>query len=241
MPTRTLVCRDEIHLTTEATAPVLSHLASLGTNSTRPTALALSGGRLAKPFFQALAACASLHGVDLNALHYFWADERCVPPEHPDSNFAAAREILLEPFAVPAERIHRLEGEREPLEAAARANADWARWQSLHPRKPAGPDVILLGVGEDGHVASLFPGNLAVDLAATDPFRAVTGPKPPPRRLTMGYPLLWNAGLAVILAGGPGKRMIVEESLAGRIDSPLRRVLAGREDRGLDTFVLLQM
>jgi 6-phosphogluconolactonase/glucosamine-6-phosphate isomerase/deaminase len=80
-------------------------------------------------------------------------------------------------------------------------------------------------------VASLFPGNMKVDLEASRAFRAVRGTKPPPDRLTAGYPVLWEAGVVVVLATGRGKEEVVMGSVEGRLDTPLARVLMGRGGR----------
>lgn len=199
----------------------------------RDFGLALSGGRVAPLFFREWVRQARARGVDVRAVDYFWCDERCVPPDHEDSNFRVVRQELLEPLAVPPERVHRLEGEREPGMGAAQAMEDWGVWTEGRRRRGRNPgwDVAVLGVGEDGHVASLFPGNLPVDLAATAAFRAVRGPKPPPDRLTAGYGVLWEAERVVVLATGRGKEEVVRASLSGTRDTPLARVVAGREGR----------
>ncbi len=201
--------------------------------------LALSGGRVAAVFFAELVRQSRNRGVELGGADYFWCDERCVPPDHADSNYRVARAVLLEPLGVVPERIHRLVGEAAPGEGEALAREDWRIWGERRlgrGRRPA-LDGAVLGVGEDGHVASLFPGNMSVDSGAVGKgaggatFRAVRGPKPPPDRLTMGYGLLWEADLLVILATGSGKREVVTESLTGGLDTPLARVLKGRMDR----------
>jgi 6-phosphogluconolactonase len=240
MPTEVVACPDEISAAAEAARRVLAVLRAATSRGGTP-GLALSGGRIARRFFEELVARAVSEGVDLKSVDFFWADERCVPPEDALANFATAREALLEPARVPTRRVHRLEGELDPALAVARATADWRAWQSARGEADPGLDLVVLGVGEDGHVASLFPANLKADLAATEPFRAVTGPKPPPRRLTMGYPMLWEAGRVVVLATGPGKEAVVDGSLSGQIDTPLSRVLAGRDARGRPTVVVRQM
>lgn len=204
----------------------------------RDVSVALSGGRVAPLFFRELVRQSRMRGADLGAADFFWCDERCVPPDHGDSNFREARMELLEPLNVAPERVHRLEGERSPEVGAERARADWQKWAAGRKRRgrPAALDCVVLGVGEDGHVASLFPGNMAADLAALAPIRAVRGPKPPPDRLTLGYRELWEAAWVVVLATGRGKEDVVMGSLAGALDTPLARVLKGRQ--GQETRVI---
>jgi len=199
----------------------------------RDFALALSGGRVAPVFFRELVRQSRRRGLDLGAADFFWCDERCVPPDHAESNYREARRELLEPLKVPDDRIHRLEGERAPGEGAERAMDDWSGWVEgrLRRRRRGTWDCAVLGVGEDGHVASLFPDNMAEDLSATRAFRAVRGPKPPPDRLTAGYTVLWETGELVVLATGRGKEEVVVGSVGGRLDTPLARVLKGRSGR----------
>jgi 6-phosphogluconolactonase len=222
-----ILCRDETHAAAEAARFVLDAFVS---RRQPEFGLALSGGRVASRFFGALVAESSRRGVPFGNSHFFWADERCVPPNHAESNFRLARAQLLEPLAVAPSHIHRLAGELPPSEAVALATDDWQRWERRRARGHT-LDCVVLGVGEDGHVASLFPDNLGTDLAALAPVRHVTGPKPPPDRLTLGYPVLWHAARVLVLAPGPAKRPIIDASLAGTLDTPLARVIRGRGSR----------
>ncbi len=222
-------CRDEEHAAGEAARVVLDAFVRAGE---RDFALALSGGRIAPTFFAALIRESRRRRSPLDLADFFWADERCTPPDHPESNYRVARTHLLEPLGVELARVHRIPGELTPAEAARRASDDWLAGQRRGGDGEASLDCLVLGVGEDGHVASLFPGNLAADLAADrPPFRAVVGPKPPPDRITMGYPMLWNASLLVVLAPGNGKREIVQASLRGTSATPLHHVLRLRSER----------
>src|SRR5437867_11649067 len=150
--------------------------------------VALSGGRIARRLFTALAGSAKARPQPLGSVHFFWGDERCVPPNDPESNFGMARELLLTPCKVADENIHRVRGEDEPDSAAASAESELRR---IAPSAGAGQpvfDLIFLGMGEDGHVASLFPNEPEDAIAASAVYRAVTASKPPPRRITLGYP-----------------------------------------------------
>lgn len=190
--------------------------------------VALSGGRIAATFFSALAAQAAARKLSLNVVHFFWSDERCVPPDASESNFRLAREFLLDPLRVPENRIHRIHGEKPPAEAAAAAEADLRN--SIHVLKDDQPilDLVLLGVGEEGHVASLFPGEPQTVLAGRSVFRPVRAVKPPPQRITLGYPAIAAARQVWVLASGAGKEAALRQSLAPDGSTPLARVLASR-------------
>ncbi len=221
-------CRDDRHAAGEGARLLLDAFVRGGEG---PFAVGLSGGRSAPMLFAEMVRQSRLRNSSLADCDFFWADERCVPATHDESNFRLAKSHLLDPLGVRAERIHRLAGEMPPDRAAERANLDWAQWANRLGDSEPVLDCLVLGVGEDGHVASLFPENLARDLPAPEPFRAVIGPKPPPQRLTMGYPLLWSARLVVVVATGAGKQTVIRESLAGTLDTPLTRVLRGRPGR----------
>jgi 6-phosphogluconolactonase len=150
--------------------------------------------------------------LDWSSWHVWWSDERDVPPDHEDSNERLARETLLDRVGVPDEQIH-------PLRSTV---------VELPPRF----DLILLGIGPDGHTASLFPGR--PELEATEPIVYVSEPGLPPLhpRYTFTLPLL-NAGPVVaFLVGGEGKREILARVLAGDESLPAARV------RAPQTFVL---
>lgn len=221
----TLTCRDDRHAASEAARIVLDAFVLDGE---RDFALALSGGRIAPVLGAELARQAALRNTPFAEADFFWADERCVRPDHPESNYRVAKASLLDRLGVAPGRVHRLLGDLPPDQAVIRANADWAQWAERRGPHRDVLDAVLLGVGEDGHVASLFPDNLPQDLVSTVPFHSVVGPKPPPQRLTLGYPLLWNARRVVVLATGEGKASVVRDSLAGRLECPLARVLHGR-------------
>lgn len=194
----------------------------------RPFLLALSGGRIAKSFCIALARELAPSPALLRNVHFFWADERCVPPEDAESNYKVADENLLKPLAVPAAQIHRLRGEDEPDAAARQAEMELRSVAGAGSDGPTILDLILLGMGEDGHTASLFPeeGTRFVNDARV--FRPVVATKPPPQLITMGYQTLVAAREAWVLASGKGKEAALQRSLSGACNTPLGRVLAMR-------------
>lgn len=156
--------------------------------------LALAGGSTPRPLYDRLAA--GLGGpVDWAAVEIFFGDERCVPPEDPASNYRMAREALLDRVAVPEAQIHRIEGERPPEEAAAA----YAGRLGLAPL-----DVVLLGLGEDGHTASLFPGTPGLR-QETRPVVVTVSPAPPAARISLSLRALCAARCALFLATGARK------------------------------------
>jgi 6-phosphogluconolactonase len=121
----------------------------------------LCGGDTPRELYQALAEAPDHDGIDWRRMHLFWGDERCVPPDHPRSNYGMVNDILLKRVPVPARQVHRIPGEIEPRKAARIYEA------GLREYFQAGPprfDLVLLGMGGDGHTASLFPGSAAVEL-----------------------------------------------------------------------------
>jgi len=190
--------------------------------------VALSGGRIAKDFFNRVAQLAQERRQSLAQVHFFWADERCVAPTDAESNFRIATELLFQPLGLPAGNIHRLRGEDEP-EAAARAGE--AELRRIAPANGAGLpvlDLVLLGMGEDGHVASLFPGEAEDVMNSSAVYRAVTASKPPPRRISLGYGALVAAREVWMLASGSGKETALRESLSPTGATPLARLLRAR-------------
>ena len=171
----------------------------------RRCAIALSGGVTPRPVYAALAAPDLASDVDWNRVDVYFADERAVPPDHPDSNFRMARETLLAPLMVPEAHIHRMQGERRDLDTAAAA---------YDHELPATLDVLLLGMGADGHTASLFPGSPAL----AEQLRRVVvveSPKPPPRRMTITPPVIAAARHIAVLVTGKDKAPAVARALEG--------------------------
>jgi 6-phosphogluconolactonase len=194
-----------------------------------PYAAALSGGRITKTFFAALADLAKSSKASLTNVHFFWADERCVGPTDPESNYRLAWENLLQPLAIAQDKIHRLKGEISPGAAVAEAIQDIRR---VVPANAAGVpvlDMVFLGLGEDGHIASLMPNASAAVLDSREPFLHVSdSPKPPPNRLTLSYPVLAAAKNVWALVTGAGKTEALRESLKPAGQTPFARVLRSR-------------
>jgi 6-phosphogluconolactonase len=205
-----------------------------------PYTVALSGGRITKDFFQEIVAQVqadpSGFGRVFDGVHFFWADERCVPPTDPESNYAMARELLFEPLEIPEAQIHRLRGEGQEAEALKEAVSAICKVAPMSNGQPA-LDMVFLGMGEDGHTASLFPGE--PEEVMNDPaiYRAVTAVKPPPRRITLGYGTIAAARAVWVLISGKGKEEALKKSLLPTGVTPLGRVMSLRKQTTIYTDV----
>ncbi len=192
-----------------------------------PYCVAVSGGRIAQKFFTAVADLAPTRPGCFDRTHFFWGDERCVPPTDAESNFGLAKAHLLDPLAISPDKIHRLRGEIAPKWAATEAEAEICRIAPLNESGQPVLDLIFLGMGEDGHVASLFPGS--PEEAPQSVYLPVVASKPPPQRLTLSFAALGAARQVWVLASGAGKHSALRESLAADGTTPLARVLRMRE------------
>jgi len=128
-------------------------------NQKNTFSVALSGGSTPKSLYKFLAQDSSADHLPWDKIHFFWGDERAVPPDHPDSNFLHASLTLLEPRHIPALNVHRIRGELDPKTSAALYQEEILAWFKDTPPRF---DLVLLGMGADGHTASLFPGSQAL-------------------------------------------------------------------------------
>jgi 6-phosphogluconolactonase len=182
---------------------------------------ALAGGKTPEELYRLLASAPYSSGIDWTRVHFFWSDERCVPPDHADSNYRMARESLLEHVRPPEEHVHRLQGELPPLLEASRYEGELARGSersgaSAVPRL----DLILLGMGSDGHTASLFPGAAAI----SERQRWITATRIEGRevaRLTFTLPLINAAASVLFLVAGADKAAMLARVAAGHPEDPL--------------------
>ena len=176
--------------------------------------MALAGGTTPNALYERLATDYR-DAVPWHAIHFFWGDERHVPPAHPDSNFRAAYEAMLSRVPVPEAHIHRIHAE---LPDAATAALEYERTlrREFAVDEAALPvfDLVLLGLGPDGHTASLFPGSAA--LRQTE--RLVLAPwieKAQSYRITLSLPVLNHALLVAFLVSGASKAEVVRAVLEG--------------------------
>jgi 6-phosphogluconolactonase len=208
-----------------------------------PFHVALSGGRIAEAFYEAVVSRVRDEHRHVDHIHFFFADERCVPPADPESNFMTARQSLFDPLHIRAEQIHRIHGETDDTFAAKEAEAELCRIAPMDPSGQPILDLVILGMGEDGHTASLFPGEPESLINDTAVYRAVTAVKPPPRRITLGYAPLKAARQLVVLASGKGKKSILRQVLKEISEAspnlPLARVLHGHKNAVIFTDVAI--
>lgn len=218
------------NLAAAAAADIVNRLQTAAATRSSVT-LALSGGRIAIPLFHHLSALLAAQPELVRRLHWFWADERAVPPEHPESNFAIARQHLFEPLQIDPGRQHRIRGELPPPEAASLADLALRQQTGATRESPPGLDLVWLGMGEDGHVASLFP-NGSVELPyPTSAYGFVrNAPKPPPVRITLTWQALTAANHILVLVAGPGKASALQRALQGDTSLPLGQLLRLRPD-----------
>lgn len=198
-----------------------------------PFTVALSGGRISKLLFASLAHAIAGAKVSLEEVHWFFADERCVSPGDPESNFAAAKSLLFAPLNIPPEHIHRLHGEIDPLTASRTAESELCRVASLDSQGQPILDVLFLGMGEDGHVASLFPPVTDESKSAQSVYYPVVAAKPPPRRITLSYGAIAAAKQVWILVSGNGKESALSGAFTEGSGLPIRRVLETRNHTDL--------
>jgi 6-phosphogluconolactonase len=168
-------------------------------------AACLAGGGTPRPAYEALAGAPLRDTVPWPRVRIFFGDERAVPPDDPDSNFRMVSEALLARAGIPAGNVHRMEAEAADLERAA---DDYAALL------PEALDVLVLGIGPDGHTASLFPGSPALRERSRRVVPA-RGPRPPERRLTITPPVIAAARRVLVLAAGADKAGAVARALRG--------------------------
>lgn len=192
-------------------------LAAMSARAGRPFTVALSGGSTPAILYRLLSSSPFRETLSWSNVHLFFGDERCVPPNSPDSNYRMAFETLISHIEIPPQNVHRMPGELADHGAAARQYESDLR-AFFHLSNGEGPrfDLILLGMGPDGHCASLFPHKPALQerqqlVVATDP-----GLQPFVPRLTLTLPTLNNAANVLFLVAGADKA----ETLARVLNGP---------------------
>src|SRR5882757_7540136 len=181
--------------------------------------IAISGGTTPKSMFELLADPAEqfLKQVPWDRIELYWVDERCVPPDHPESNYRMTKEALLSKVPLPAERVHRMEGELDPEVAAARYESVIRNGFRLEGAETPTFDLILLGMGDDGHTASLFPHTEALNEMS----RLVVANHVPQKdtwRITLTWPVINQGREVAFLIEGAGKSQVLHDVFLGPYD-----------------------
>jgi 6-phosphogluconolactonase len=177
--------------------------------------VALSGGKTPEQLYRRLVSSSTARMSEWDDTHFFFSDERCVPPDNSESNFHLADQALFHPLKIHEDRIYRMQGEHPNPDAAASDYEQLLRGATNASTGWPELDLVLLGVGNDGHTASLFPGTDA--LREND--RAVTvghAPSNPRNRLTLTLGVLNHASVVLFLASGDSKAAIVQRILEPR-------------------------
>ncbi len=174
--------------------------------------IALSGGTTPRSVYMLLGSEPMCSMIPWANVHLFWGDERCVPPDNAESNFRMVKEALLDKIAIPSTNIHRTKAEQNPAIAAQEYEEEIKQTFQLKGDALPRFDVILLGLGEDGHTASLFPGTTALQ----EQHKLVTEvyvEKLKAYRISMTLPLINNARHLLFLVSGKGKAGMLAEVL----------------------------
>lgn len=201
----------------EAFARHLVLLVSKSGNEQKPFTIALSGGATPKLLYKLLAGKYN-ESTDWRGVHFFWGDERCVPPDDPESNYGTAYRIFLSRINIPEKNIHRIKGEEDPAKEAARYGAEILRYTGISENIPEF-NIIILGVGDDGHIASIFPGN--PDLLNSKEICEVTRhPASGQKRITITGKVINNADSIFFIVTGSRKAQIINQIFGKAAESP---------------------
>ena len=223
--------RVEVHadanaLATAVAGELLTRLADAQAAGGVPQ-VALTGGTIAEDIHREIARLAPGAEVDWSRVVFWWGDERFVAPDSPDRNALQAREAFLDVVGVDPANVHEMPSTADATDVDAAAAAYTT---ALKAHGSGEFDVVMLGIGPDGHIASLFPGFPQLD--STDPTVGVTGsPKPPPERVSLTFPALNRARSVWFLVSGEGKSGAVASALGGadRHDTPAAGVVGHEE------------
>ncbi|UDY25113.1 6-phosphogluconolactonase [Nocardioides sp. Kera G14] len=204
---RVEVHEDAAELSAAIAGELLSRIADLQAAGDVPQ-ICLTGGTIAEAIHRDVARLADDSGVDWGAVDFWFGDERYVDPDSPDRNVGQAKAAFLDELGVPAHRIH------EMASTSAAGSVDEGA-EAYAAEVPERFDVMMLGVGPDGHIASLFPGFAQLDVEDTLAVGVTGSPKPPPHRISLTYPALRRGASVWFLVSGEGKAGAVASALGG--------------------------
>jgi len=176
--------------------------------------IALPGGSTPERFFEYLSGPIS-DEINWNVVHLYWGDERCVPPEHPDSNYGMTKKALLNKIDIPPANIHRINGESNPEAEVLRYSKEVKTTVSTKDQKLPQFDWIILGLGTDGHTASLFP-QMISSLAEDQICTIATHPQSGQKRISLTLSVLNNAKRVSFLVTGKSKMQVVASILKNK-------------------------
>jgi 6-phosphogluconolactonase len=202
---RVEVHADPAQLATAVAGEFVNRVADLQAAGDVPQ-VCLTGGTIAEAIHREIARLADDSGIDWGAVDFWFGDERFVAPDSPDRNVGQARAAFLDEVGVPAHRIH------EMASTADAASVDEGA-AAYAAQVPASFDILMLGVGPDGHIASLFPGFAQLDEESALAVGVTGSPKPPPERITLTYPALRRGASVWFLVSGEGKSAAVAAAL----------------------------
>lgn len=207
---RVEVHEDAAELSTAVAGELLNRIADAQAAGGVPN-ICLTGGTIAESIHREVARLAPESGVDWGAVEFWFGDERFVDPDSPDRNVGQAKAAFLDEVGVPAHRIHHMPSPAEvpDVETGAAAYAQELLANGGHF------DVMMLGVGPDGHIASLFPGFPQLDAFDVLAVGVTDSPKPPPLRISLTFQALRNSGAVWFLVSGEGKAGAVASALSG--------------------------
>jgi 6-phosphogluconolactonase len=208
-----------------AAAALVAEVAEVSVQTRGRFTFVLSGGTSPRMLYERLAQPPFLEKMPWSRTYLFWGDERCVPPDHPHSNFGLARQALLSTVPLPAANVYPIPGAVVPPEAAAFEYEESLRlfFQTGGTLKFPVFDLLLLGLGPDGHTASLFPGDPALEEKRrwTRAVR-VTSVSPSVPRITLTLPVINRARTVLFLVSGTGKKTVLDEILSDPAKASLR-------------------
>jgi 6-phosphogluconolactonase len=212
-----IVYRD-VRSMSQAAAEMFGQIADRAMEERKQVLVALSGGSTPKRLFQILSRSPCAQSLPWENLHFFWCDERLVPPDHPQSNFGQAKEWLFSQVSIPGENLHRIQGELAPAQAVEeyrRVLGSFSDGEQKWPRF----DLAYLGLGADGHTASLFPGAITPE-EEIFPALAVTADYQgrPAGRVTLTPLALNSARNLIFMVSGKDKAHAIYQTLHGEKD-----------------------